>query len=296
MVGEYEDMRISNVGYLPIVSAYTARIGLVDEIDRLLHCEMEVSPGRVVLAMILDALTGRSPPFRFGEFFADKDVDLLLGEDIPVSKLNDDTAGRVLDRIAEVGSKVVMGAIAMRVVRSSSLDLSHAHRDSVDRLRREAGCFVLIGNTLSQGTGSVGSRELLKIYKDQHMVERNCGSLKDPVFVNALLLKTPRRIEALGLVPVLALIICRLIERTMRVNLRATESTVAGWEKRQTSRPTYLMLTTKFPGIFVLVSSMGRLLANTLNELQLRYLQLLELTPDIFLCPCGRRHRARRRA
>lgn len=129
MVGECEDLRISNVGYLPIVSAYAARIGLVDEIDRLLHCEMEVSLDRVVLAMILDALTGRSPLFRFGEFFADKDVELLLGEDIPVSQLNDDTAGRVLDRIAEVGTNVVMRAIAMQVVRSFSLDLSHAHQE-----------------------------------------------------------------------------------------------------------------------------------------------------------------------
>ncbi len=129
MASEGDDTRISNVGFLPIVSAYAARIGLVDEIDRLLHCEMEVSPGRVVLAMVLDALSGRSPLFRLEEFFADKDVELLLGENIPVAKLNDDTAGRVLDRIAEVGTNVVMGGIAMVVVRSFALDLSQAHQD-----------------------------------------------------------------------------------------------------------------------------------------------------------------------
>jgi hypothetical protein len=33
-----EDIRVSNTGFLPIVSAYAARIGLVEEIDRLLHC------------------------------------------------------------------------------------------------------------------------------------------------------------------------------------------------------------------------------------------------------------------
>ena len=104
-------------------------LGWWKEIDRLLQCEMEVSQGRVVLAMILDALTGRSPLFRLQEFFADKDVELHLGEDIPVKKLNDDTAGRVLDRIADVGANVVLGAIAVQVVRSFSLDLSHAHQD-----------------------------------------------------------------------------------------------------------------------------------------------------------------------
>ena len=66
-----EDIRVSNTGFLPIVSAYAARIGLVEEIDRLLHCQMEVSPGRVVLALILDALSGRSALFRLEQFFAD---------------------------------------------------------------------------------------------------------------------------------------------------------------------------------------------------------------------------------
>jgi transposase len=566
MASEGDDTRISNVGFLPIVSAYAARIGLVDEIDRLLHCEMEVSPGRVVLAMVLDALSGRSPLFRLEEFFADKDVELLLGENIPVAKLNDDTAGRVLDRIAEVGTNVVMGGIAMGVVRSFALDLSQAHQDvtshkvfgdyllyeeeghaqpfvitegfsrdhrpdlkqlthnllcvdhgipvyskimdgnasdktinhrlipemaqrmrslgrevfiyvadsalvteenlaliddwdngflfvsrlpltynechhaieqavgadawqaigvisdepetknrkpasyrcfetvvtlygityralvahsdayderrqkkvdkqivkeqedltklkkglekieyaclpdaeaamkrispaqfhqltiaieprpqyhkgrpktdgtrrlksmryglkisiepyqeAVDRLRHEAGCFVLISNTLAMGTDSVSSRELLTIYKDQHMVERNFGFLKDPVFVNALFLKSPRRIEALGLILVLALLIWRLMERTMRLNLRASQSTITGWEKRQTSRPTSLMLTTKFVGIFVLVSSLQRELAQPLNPVQLRYLKILELTPEIFLNLCGRHHHAKQR-
>lgn len=558
MGAEGEEIRVSQVGFLPIVSAYAARIGLVEEIDRLLHCDMEVSPGRVVLAMILDALTGRSPLFRLGEFFADKDVELLLGEDIPVSKLNDDTAGRVLDRIADVGTNVVLGGIAVRVVRSFSLDLSHAHQDitshkvygdyllyeeghtepfvitegysrdrrpdlkqlthnllcvdhgipvyskmmdgnasdktinhrlipemakrmrslgqevfvyvadsaliteqnlaliddwdtgflfvsrlprtyneclyaieqaieadsweeigviseepetrnrkpasyrcfetvvtlygityralvvhsdayderrqkkvdkqiateqkdltklkkrlekidyacfpdaeaaakrveparfheltisitpkpqyhrgrpradgtrklkslrygldiciapypaAVDRLRQEAGCFVLISNTLSDGTDSIDARELLTIYKDQHMVERNFGFLKDPVFVNALLLKSPRRIEALGLVLVLALMIWRLMERTMRLNLQTTDSTITGWEKRQTSRPTALMVTTKFVGVFVLASSLKKRLSQPLNKLQLRYLHILEVPPDTFLNPFGR--------
>ncbi len=81
---------------------------------------------------------------------------------------------------------------------------------------------------------------------------------------------------------VLALLIWRLMERTMRLNLRTTQSTITGWEKRQTSRPTSLMLTTKFVGIFVLASSLQRRLARPLNPLQLRYLELLDLTQTPF--------------
>jgi transposase len=165
---------------------------------------------------------------------------------------------------------------------SASLD-----QQAVDALRREAGCFVLISNTLSEGTDSVDGHDLLTIYKDQHMVESNFAFLKDPVFVNALFLKSPRRIEALGLILVLALLIWRLLERTMRMNLRAAESTITGWEKRQTSRPTTLILTSKFAGVSLLTSRLGRRLSRPMNPVQLRYLEILDLSLEIFLKPIG---------
>lgn len=41
------DIRASHSGLLPFVSSCDARIGLAEEIDRLLRCQMEASPGRV---------------------------------------------------------------------------------------------------------------------------------------------------------------------------------------------------------------------------------------------------------
>jgi len=166
---------------------------------------------------------------------------------------------------------------------------------AVNRLREEAGCFVLISNTPAEGVDSISARELLTIYKDQLYVENNFAFLKDPVFVNALFLKSPLRIEALGLVLILALMVWRLMERTMRANLAATKSKVTGWEKRQTSRPTSLMMTTKFIGVFILVSSLGRRLPRPLEDIQLQYLKLLELTPDSLVTPYPRRGRIRKR-
>lgn len=547
-----EQMVITDVRFLPIISAYAKRIGLVERIDTLLDCETEVSPGRMVLAMILDALSGRSPLFRLQEFYEDKDIELLLGEPIPLSKLNDDTLGRVLERLWKVGTNKVLGTVMLGVMESFELETSHVHHDTtscelfgdyllydsedhdqpfvitngfskghrpdlkqlvlsllcvdhgipigmlvsdgnesdkninrnlipemvermrnlgqelfvyvadsaliteanlaliddwengflfvsrlpmtytecreairraveadeweaigavaqtpgkgahyrahetavtlygvnyravvvhsdahdkrrrkkldkqleqdrkelaritkevekiefacepdaidaanripalafhkltasvepkprykrgrpkadgtrtvkeityclkvsaevdekaVDKAREEAGCFVLITNTLAEGSESISARELLATYKDQHVVERNFGFLKDPVFVNALFLKSPKRIEALGLVLVLALMIWRLMERTMRMNLEQSESTVTGWDKRQTSRPTAFMMTTKFKGIFVISSSGRRSLAKPLNRVQLAYLAVLEMDPEDFMKP-----------
>jgi len=556
MNGAQQGLQISDVKFLPLVGAYAAKIGLVEEIDRLLDCDMEVSPGRVVLAMILDALSGRRPLFRLQEFFADKDTELLLGEDIPLAKLGDHTLRRVLTRLFEVGTNTVLGAVALRAARSFSLDTSHAHHDTtshsvygdyllyqeeehgepfvitqgfskahrpdlkqlvqsllcvdqgipiysrvvdgnqsdktinqnllpemvkrmrevgakdfiyvndsalvteeslriidewdggllfvsllpqiynecknaitqavqaddwqeigtisdqpttpnrkpasykafettvtlygkqyrvivvhsdahdkrrqkkvdkqikkdleetlklkqelekidyaclpdaqaaikrvgsgtfhklkatpqdrpqyhrgrpkkdgtrslkemrhgldielkvdeeaIRKLRDEAGCFVLITNTPRDGAGAVDAKQLLTIYKDQHMVERNFGFLKDPVFVNALFLKSPKRIEALGLILVLALMIWRLMERTMRANLAADKAKITGWVKRETSRPTSFVMTTKFIGIFVLTEGKVRRLAKPLTPIQLSYLNILELNPDIFILP-----------
>jgi transposase len=556
MKDHYEDVEVADVSYLPIISEYAFRIGLVEEIDRLVECEMEISPGRVALAMVLDALSGRSPLFRVSEFFQDLDTELLLGKDIPASKLSDHTLGRVLDKLSAVGTNRVLGAIAVRVVKTFGLDTSHVHHDTtsnklygdyllydwedqdqpfvithgfskehrpdlkqlvhsllcvdhgvpiyskvedgnasdktinknlipemvkrmrmlggadfiyvadsalvtedtleaigewdkgflfvsrlpvtynecrsaigravetgqwkeigaiseepssrnrkpayyrafetsvrlygqdyravvihsnayderrrkrvdkqidrglkeiaklkkkvekveyaclpdaqaaagrlpqllfhhvnaeikpkpvyargrpkkdgarriketryvlsltatpnetaIDKAREEAGCFVLLTNTPKKGKGAVPTKKLLTIYKDQHMVEQNFAFLKDPEFVNALFLKSPRRIEALGLILVLALMIWRLMERTMRLNLRSSKSKITGWKKRKTSRPTSFMMTTVFGAIFVLMSGGARRLAKKFTDRQLEYLKILQVPPDVFTTP-----------
>lgn len=156
---------------------------------------------------------------------------------------------------------------------------------SIARAEHKAGCFVLISNTLLDDPRSEGSRELLSAYKDQGYVERNFGFLKDDAIVNSLFLKSPKRIEALGLILVLSLLIWRLIERTMRLSLKQTGSTILGWDKRQTSRPTTFMMTTYFPYVPVIQTSTGRRLGKALTPTQLDYLAILWLSPAIFLDP-----------
>jgi transposase len=153
------------------------------------------------------------------------------------------------------------------------------------RARKEAGCFVLITNEPEEAVGGLSSKELLKAYHDQHSVEQNFGFLKDPVIVNALFLKSPRRIEALGLILVLALMVWRLMERTMRVSLKESNSKVVGWNNRQTSRPTSFMMTTKFVSVIVMRTHGRRFLAEPLDPVQERYLRILGLSEAVFTNP-----------
>jgi transposase len=553
---DVESIRASDVRYLPIVSAYARTIGVVEEIDRLCGHERGISPGRVVLALLVDALSGRTPLFRLPQAFAKLDTELLLGEAISPEKLNDDAVGRVLDRLFDVGTGKVLSAVALRAVKLFDLDTTHVHHDTtshtvygdydlygeeshnqpfvitfgfskdhrpdlkqlvhsllcvdqgipiyskcengnesdkivnrnlipkmvermaelgqdnflyvadsalitpenlalmddwnkgfrfvsrlpasykecgkviaeavredtwedlgslsegpvtnkrkpahyhgfetmaelygvwyralvvhsdayderrtkrldraleqdraemermaveqekieyaclpdaqaaiarlpkgrfynltasveekpiystgrpkadgprkvnrtiywlklslqpkgqaIERARKEAGCFVLISNEPEQTAGGLGSKELLRAYHDQHSVEQNFGFLKDPVFVNALFLKSPRRIEALGLILVLALMVWRLMERTMRVSLKESDSKVEGWDNRQTSRPTSFMMTTKFVSVIVIRTAERRFLAEPLDPVQERYLNILGLSEAVFTDP-----------
>jgi transposase len=157
----------------------------------------------------------------------------------------------------------------------------------IERAEKETGCFVLLSNAPKDGSGGMSARELLAAYKDQHYIERNFGFLKDPVIVNSLFLKTARRIEALGLILVLSLLVWRLVERTMRASLKAEGGTVKGWVKRQTQRPTSFMMTIVFLSMMVVRTVGGRYLAKPLTRTQEDYLRILRVSPAVFTDPCA---------
>jgi hypothetical protein len=106
------------------------------------------------------------------------------------------------------------------------------------RLEEEADCFVLLTNVPTAGPLAHSARDILTVYKEQHGTEQNHGFLKDPVIVNSLFLKKPERIEALGLVLLLALLLWRLMERAMRTHVDSTSTPLLGWDKKVTERPT----------------------------------------------------------
>lgn len=154
---------------------------------------------------------------------------------------------------------------------------------AVAPLRIEAGCFVLICNIDDMVKWPAGA--LLELYKDQSGIEQNFGFLKDPVIVNSIFLKKPHRIEVLGLVLIISLLIWRLMQRCMRQYIKNTGTTITGWRKRPTKRPTSFMMTTKFLSILVLRSDNQRQLAKPLRPVQLEFLRALNVSPDVFTVP-----------
>ena len=78
---------------------------------------------------------------------------------------------------------------------------------ALEQMRTEAGCFVLLTNVVKEGEGAADAREILSLYKERHGVEQNFAFLKDPAVVNAIFLKSEERIEALGLILLISLLI-----------------------------------------------------------------------------------------
>lgn len=154
--------------------------------------------------------------------------------------------------------------------------------DVIATREKEAGCFVLLTNRPKEGEEHRSAKELLIAYKEQHGVEQNYHFLKDPVMVNRLLLKQPRRIEALGTILLLSLLIWRLFERAMRDYIKKEKTTITGLDKKQTTRPTAYMMTTKFMSVLVMSFGGQRQVSGGLNDVQKEYLKALSLPLSVF--------------
>ena len=122
----------------------------------------------------------------------------------------------------------------------------------VTRHQEMAGCFVLLSNVPADWDDGYNAEKILRTYKEQYGIENNFSFLKDDQIVNAIFLKRPERIEALGLILLISLLVWRLLEHTMRTELETTDTELPGWDNKPTRRPTAYMLTWKFRGIIVL--------------------------------------------
>jgi transposase len=157
--------------------------------------------------------------------------------------------------------------------------------DRIATKREEAGCFVLLTNVPKEGAFAHGTGDVLKAYKEPHGVAQNVGFLKAPVSVHSLFLKKPERIEALGLVLLLALLLWRVMERSLRAHVDTTGTPLVGGDKKVTARPTAFMMGTKFSGVIVLKVGRQRQLAHPLSAVQQQYLTAWGLPATCFTMP-----------
>ena len=103
--------------------------------------------------------------------------------------------------------------------------------------RPRCGRFILATNILDslQFTADDALRE----YKAQQGTERSFRFLKDPLFfTSSVFLKSNKRIEALGMIMVLCLLVYNLAQRQLRLALALAQDTIPNQLGKPTNSPT----------------------------------------------------------
>lgn len=112
--------------------------------------------------------------------------------------------------------------------------------------------FVLVTNRTT-----LSDKEMLGYYKDQYKVELNFRWIKNPAKIAPFFLKNDERIEALGLIYLLALQVYTLLQREVRKRLKEAGETLPG-NKGETSIPTTQALFRQMSGIYTITVGKGK--------------------------------------
>ena len=141
--------------------------------------------------------------------------------------------------------------------------------------------FVLVTNVLVSegGDREAADRETLETYDGQDNVERCFRWTKHPLEVAPIFLKTERRIAALGIVYVLALMTYALIQRDARARLKSAGTTMPS-NKGWSDNPTTEVIFRLFRGINTIRSGGADAVTHVvgLDTEQVRVLDLLGVT------------------
>ncbi len=125
--------RSERLDHLGIVAGICRRIGLIEQVDEIVgRTERKVSVGQAVQAMVLNGLGFVSRPlYLTPEFLAGKPVEVLLeDEELVAQDFNDDSLGRALDRLFEVGVTEIFARVVSRALGELDIRVETVHLDS----------------------------------------------------------------------------------------------------------------------------------------------------------------------
>lgn len=150
--------------------------------------------------------------------------------------------------------------------------------DKVQPERQQAGRFVLAANEMN--AEELSSEAMLFEYKNQKYVEGGFGFLKDPLFLtDSVFIKSPERIEVLGCIMGLCLLVYTLAQRELRQTLERTKCQVKNQLGALTDRPSLRWIFQCFQSIHCLVNEGVKQITNLTEE----RLSLLKFFPPACL-------------
>jgi transposase len=149
--------------HLGIVAGICREIGLVEQIDQQVPKRSgPISVGQAVQAMVINALGFVSRPLYLSpEFFQNKPVDLLVGEEVEAEQLDDNCLGRTLDKLFEAGITEVFASVAAHALHVFGIEVRQAHLDSTSFSLH--GEYVVLEEEAPAGDGEVEDPHPIRI-------------------------------------------------------------------------------------------------------------------------------------
>ena len=162
-----------------------------------------------------------------------------------------------------------------------NLEIKGKNEEWIKNLSDKEGCFVLITSILD--TEEKSNVELLKEYKGQNSVEMSFKFLKSPVYLGQIFLKKKKRIEALGYIFILVLLIASYFEYRVRKYMKENNEYLKQPNGSKSQRPTVKTLLELLDYIVVLVIDGERYLQDNLDEKAKQVIRWAGFTPEIYL-------------
>ena len=131
----------------------------------------------------------------------------------------------------------------------------------------KAGRFILATNILD--TKIVSNEQVLSEYKAQQSNERGFRFIKDPLFfTQSVFVKNPKRVEAIGMIMGLCLLVYNLAQRKLRQQLKATNQGVKNQVKKLTNKPTIRWIFQMFQAVHFVTINGEKQVSNLTQDRQ----------------------------
>ena len=164
---------------------------------------------------------------------------------------------------------------------SPKISIKKINKDSLEQLILSKSCFVLITSILDKSEYS--QEEILKEYKNQSCIEQSFRFLKDPVYLGPVYLKKPERIEAMGYVFMLVLLIATYLEYRVRKSLRDNDEHLLDPNGNENTRPSVKTILEALNYVPVVIIDGKRSFPDNVISVALKMIRWCGFSPDIYL-------------
>jgi len=133
--------------------------------------------------------------------------------------------------------------------------------ESIENAITKECIFVVVSTEMS-----MSAEAILREYKTQSAVERKFQFLKSPQFVNALYVDSPKRVEAIGYLMLILMLILSVAEYVVRRELESEKKTIIGPGNVKMTRPSLVAIHGIFFSVVTSTVTIGKVVHRGYNK------------------------------